>query len=159
MRHINVADVPVEYRHSPRGTYEVFRQHVSLALGGLKDVGPWGGGLPFDVEFATLPPGKRNYPLHSHAAQTEHYIVVAGRGRAIDGQGRTFRLAPGDHLVARPGEAHLIEADEHSELQYFVIADHHPAEVTTYPNTGKRHLKPEGRVVHPQDTDYYAGEE
>jgi len=44
-------------------------------------------------------------------------------------------------------------------LEYFVIADHHPADVTTYPKTGKRQLKPEGRFVRLQDADYYEGEE
>ena len=40
-----------------------------------------------------------------------------------------------------------------------MIADHHRADVTSYPNTGKRHLKPEYRVVSITDADYYEGEE
>ena len=67
-----------EHRTSPGVVYEIRRHHISLALGGVKDTGAWGGGHPFDIELATIPPGKAGYPLHSHAAQTEHHIILHG---------------------------------------------------------------------------------
>lgn len=56
---VPIGVVPVEHRRSPKGTYEIYRQHVSLALGGVKDAGAWNGGHPFDVERFVLPPGKK----------------------------------------------------------------------------------------------------
>lgn len=165
MRKVNLSQVPREHRRSPGGRYELTRQHVSLALGGVKDVGPWGGGLPFDVELTTLPPGARNYPLHAHAAQTEHYLFLSGTGVISAGAGagegglERVQVGPGDHVVCAPGEAHELHNDGAVDLVYYVIADHHPADITTYPRTGKRQLKPEYRVVETHDVDYYAGEE
>lgn len=159
MQKVNINDVAVEHRVSPKGRFELFRQHMSLALGGKKDAGPWGGGHPFDIELARIPAGKTNYPLHSHAAQTEHYIVLSGSGVLLDAREQSQRLQAGDHVICHPGEAHQIHNDGPEDLVFYVIADHHRAEVTTYPKTGKRHLKPEYRVVRPADADYYDGEE
>lgn len=159
MRLINQSAVPLEKRKSPKGVYELTRQHISLALGGLKDVGEWGGGHPFDVERVTLPAGKKNFPLHAHAAQTEYYIILSGTGRALDGSGQPHPLRAGDHLICRPGEAHQIINDSGGDLEYLVIADHHRSDVTTYPGTGKRMIKPEYRVIRLADADYYEGEE
>lgn len=159
MQKVNLNDVPVEHRVSPKGKFELFRQHVSLALGGQKDKGPWGGGHPFDIELARIPPGKANYPLHSHAAQTEHYIILSGSGIMVTENESTFRLEAGDHVICHPGEAHQIVNDGSEDLVLYVIADHHRADVSTYTRTGKRHLKPEYRVVRPTEADYYEGEE
>jgi uncharacterized cupin superfamily protein len=159
MKKINIAEVPVEHRHSPKGRFELKRQHVSLALGGIKNVGPWGGGHPFDIELTTMPPGKTNYPIHSHAAQTEHYIILSGTGLLRDDKGGEARLVAGDHVICHPGDAHQIQNDGSEPLLFYVIADHHRADVVTYPHTGKRWLTPEGRVVTTADAGYYAGEE
>ena len=159
MRIVNQSKVPTEHRSSPKGAYEIFRQHISIALGGTKDTGPWGGGHPFDVELARIPPGKRNYPLHSHAAQTEYYIIVSGRGRLILEGDKSQGIGPGDHIMLPSGEAHQLMNDSEQDLVYFVLADHHPADVTTYPRTGKRQINPEYRCVRLSDADYYEGEE
>ena len=159
MRKVNIRDVPEEHRLSPKGRFELRRKHVSLALGGKKDAGPWNGGHPFDIELACLPPGKSNFPLHSHAAQTEHYAILSGSGMMLDGNGSTMKLEAGDHVICHPEEAHQITNDGGEDLIYYVISDHHRADVGTYPRTGKRYLKPEYRMVSASDADYYAGEE
>ena len=159
MQKVNVRDVPEEHRQSPGGLFELRRRHVSLALGGVKDVGPWGGGHPFDVELSTLPPGKSNFPLHSHAAQTEYYLIVAGSGLIETDAGESLPLVAGDHVICHPGEAHKVTNDGTVDLVYYILADHHRAEITSYPNTGKRQLKPEYRIIQPQDADYYSHEE
>jgi uncharacterized cupin superfamily protein len=159
MRLINQSNVPTDRKKSPKGVFALARQHVSLALGGVRDKGPWGGGHPFDVERVVLFPGKRNWPYHAHAAQTEYYIVLSGRGRVTDGKGRAHPVKPGDHFIFMPGEAHQIFNPSKGNLEYLVIADHHPADVTSYPNTGKRALKPEGRCVRVDEADYFEGEE
>lgn len=159
MKKIHLKEVPTELRRSPKGRFELERQHISLALGGIKDKGPWAGGHPFDIELTTLPPGKLNYPMHSHAAQTEFYIIVSGTGLLRGENDQSWRLAPGDHLICLPGDAHQIENDGTEPLVFYVISDHHPADVGTYTKTGKRWLSPERRAVIAEDIDYYAGEE
>lgn len=159
VRIVHESDVPEEHRLSPKGRFELHRQHVALALDGIKDTGPWGGGHPFDVELARLPVGKRNFPLHSHAAQTEYYLIVSGHGDAIDASGMSQAIRAGDHFMAFPGEAHQLHNTGTTDLVYYVIADHHRADVTTYPGTGKRQIKPEMRVVTLADAPYYEGEE
>ena len=159
MKKINEADVEVEERSSPKGVFALRRQHLSFALGGKKDGGLWAGGFPFDVELATLLPGKKNYPFHSHAAQWEHYIILSGSGKFLDDDREWHSITVGDHLICEPGKAHQIWNDGDEQLRYYVIADHHPADVTSYPETGKRQIKPEYKVIQYKEVDYYEDEE
>jgi uncharacterized cupin superfamily protein len=107
-----------------------------------------------------LPVGKRNYPLHAHAAQWEHFIILSGTGWMHRDGSESIPLGAGDHVVCPPGEAHQIEnASATQSLCYYVISDHHPADVTIYPRTGKRQIKPEYRVVRVEEVGYYDGEE
>lgn len=159
MQIVNESAVTIEHRKSPKGDFEIFRQNVTPALGGKRDVGPWGGGHPFDVERARLPAGKKNYPYHAHAAQTEYYIILVGTGRVIDGAGKETSIRAGDHFIFLPGEAHQIVNDSAQDLEYIVIADNHRADITTYPRTGKRFLKPGYQCIRPDTVDYYEGEE
>jgi hypothetical protein len=39
MHKINERGVPEEVRESPKGTFHLHRRHLSLALGGVKDIG------------------------------------------------------------------------------------------------------------------------
>jgi uncharacterized cupin superfamily protein len=65
----------------------------------------------------------------------------------------------GDHVILSPGEAHELINNSAQDLVYFVLADHHRADVTSYPHTCKRQIKPEYRCVRVTDADYYEGEE
>ena len=159
MRKINESNVKKELRKSPKEAYELSRQHISLSLGGKKDQGTWAGGHPFDVELSKLPVGKRNYPYHLHAAQWEHYIIISGTGRFLDHEKKWHEVKSNDHIICPPGEAHLLENNGSEVLVYYIISDHHPADITSYPNTNKRQLKPEYRVVKTTEADYYDGEE
>ncbi|MEO0509004.1 MAG: cupin domain-containing protein [Verrucomicrobiota bacterium] len=159
MKKVIPSEIETETVASPKGDFQIQRQHVSLALGGIKDKGPWANGHPFDIELATLPPGKKNWPLHAHAAQTEFYIILSGTGLVFDSTDSPTEIGPGDHFVFCPGESHQIMNDSASDLVYYVIADQNPVDITTYPNTGKRMLKPQGECIYPTEADYYTGEE
>jgi uncharacterized cupin superfamily protein len=159
MKIASESTTPEESRLSPKGVFEIHRRHMSLALGGVKDTGAWGGGHPFDVELARIPAGKIGYPLHSHAAQTEYYIILQGSALLRDGGDTDVRIQAGDHFLCAPGEAHQLINTSEEDLVYYVIADQHRAEITTYPHTGKRQIKPEYRYFRIEDVDYYEGEE
>ncbi|MEM8868283.1 MAG: cupin, partial [Verrucomicrobiota bacterium] len=65
----------------------------------------------------------------------------------------------GDHFICVPGEAHQIVNNSENDLTYYLIADHHKADTTTYPKTGKQMLKPGNACIYPKEADYYEGEE
>src|SRR5689334_1711935 len=87
MRKANLESLGWNEQRSPKGRFHLFRRNLSLALGGVRDVGDWGGGHPFDMEQYRIPPGATNFPFHAHSAQWELYLVTSGRGalRTPDG--------------------------------------------------------------------------
>jgi uncharacterized cupin superfamily protein len=154
MKHIHIDIVEEEEWRSPRGTYQLFRKSISRALGGVKDVGPWGGGHPFDFELARLPPGKSNFPLHHHSAQSELYLIVSGGGVLHCGD-TANAIKAGDVFYASPGESHRIENDRTEDLIYYVIADNPPSDICTYPDSGKIFLKPQRITLLLEEVDYF----
>jgi uncharacterized cupin superfamily protein len=145
-------------QRSPTGKFCVHRKHLSLALGGIKDVGTWGGGHSFDVELTRVPPGAANWPLHSHAAQWELFIVLSGRGEARTPEGVKPFVA-GDCLLFQPGEAHQLTNTGEADLLYYVVTDQPPADVIAYPNSKKWFVKPQRKFFRMHEVDYYEGED
>jgi len=143
---------------SPKGKYHLFRRPVSLALGGKKDIGIWGGGHPFDLEMTRVPPGKTNWPYHSHASQWELYVVLSGRGQ-VRGPDGEFEIGPGDCVIHPPGEPHQIRNHGTEDLIYYVIADNPQSDVSTYPDSGKWFIKPQRKSFEMTEVDYYKSEE
>jgi len=158
MKTSQINDTPEERWSSPNGRYEVFRKSVSLALGGIKDVGEWGGGHPFDVELSRVPPGKSNFPLHNHSAQTEIYLITEGNG-VLHSETETMELRPGMAIYCAPGDSHRIESNGPTDLIYFVIADNPRSDICSYPETGKMFMKPQRRCILPKDADYFGPED
>ncbi|VVM06014.1 hypothetical protein MAMC_00918 [Methylacidimicrobium cyclopophantes] len=154
----NLDEIPWQERRSPKGRYHLFQKEISLALGGKKDVGRWGGGHPFDVTLVRIPPGAVNWPLHAHAAQWELYGVQEGNGRVRMGEER-WEVVSGDWFLAKPQEAHQIENPGPGDLLLLVVSNHPEADVTFYPTSGKFFLKPERKIVRESPLSYYDGEE
>ncbi|HEY8902747.1 MAG TPA: cupin domain-containing protein [Chthoniobacterales bacterium] len=154
----NLAAIPQDHTVSPSGKFELFRRHISIALGGQKDTGPSGGGHPFDVEQATIPPGKTAWPFHSHAAQWEMYLVQSGRGSSRREED-VEDVGPGDCWIVPPGHAHQLTNTGDEPLVYLVIADNGPADVIHYPDSNKWFVKPQRKSFRMEETAYYEGEE
>lgn len=125
-------------------------------------------GAPFDMDRVTLPPGKRNFPHHSHAALWEAYYFVSGDAVVrIDGE--THTVSAGDTVVCPPGTAHQISNESDADVVYLVISDDPPFDCCYYPDSGKMLVSPK-RVWqgYPSDDryfwttteeEYYTGEE
>ena len=158
MKHAKESAIKWVEQRSPRGRFHLFRRHISEALGAPRDAGVAGGGHPFDVELARLPPGATNFPFHAHAAQWEVYIVISGSGELRAGNTRVAVTA-GDSFVCPPGEPHQLKNTGMADLLYYVIADNPPADVTTYPDSNNWFVKPHRKSFRMQETDYYADEE
>lgn len=159
MQIANISSIPAQQVASPNGKYRLTRQSLSQALGGLKDVGTWGGGHPFDVEHVRLAPGSANFPFHAHAAQWEMYIFTSGSGE-VRGPESMAAVTAGDTVIFKPGEAHQVLNTGESELLYYVLADHPQADVATYPDTpGKWAIKPHLKCFIMKEVSYYEAEE
>jgi len=154
MKKTNLRDVPESEQSSPNKKYHLFRRHVSVALGAKRDVGPWAGGHPFDLEQTRLPAGASNFPLHQHSAQWELYIFLRGSGEITDGK-ETLRVQADDVFLSPPEHAHKITNTGTEDLVYFVIADNPPAEITHYPDTQKWGIKPQRKYFQMKEADYF----
>jgi len=158
MTRAQAEDIPWTQQNSPQGKYGILRRNLSLAAGGVKDVGTWGGGHPFDFEIQRIPAGKINFPLHEHFAQWEAYYILSGSGQVRTPKGKEA-IKAGDYLVFRPGEAHQLINTGSEDLTFFVIADQPQADVIHYPDSGKWQTKPQKKVYEMQEVDYFKGEE
>ena len=81
MKKINLATVPVDETKSPKGRFRLFRQDISAAIRAGNGEKSRSAACPFEVELVRLPPRAVNWPYHSHSAQWEFYMIVAGRGQ------------------------------------------------------------------------------
>ena len=158
MHQIRLADLPWEERRSPTGRYHSYLKDISLALGGVRDVGPWGGGHPFDLQLRRVPPGAAVCPQHAHAVQWELFVVLAGTA-TVRADAATHAVAAGDAFMQPPGTAHQIVNSGSVDLEFYVIANNSPADSTWYPNSRKWMLKPQRRIFRMTEADYYDGED
>ena len=154
MKKINSRDVPELEQKSPKGKYHLFRRHLSVALGGNRDLGTWAGGHPFDLEMTRLPAGAANFPLHQHSAQWEMYVFTRGSGEMTDGVEK-IEVHADDVVLCPPEQPHQIINTGAENLVYYVIADQHPADVTFYPGTGKWGIKPQRKCFELKEVDYF----
>src|SRR5437773_7834721 len=122
MRKINVKDVPEQERKSPKGKFGRFMKNISVALGREPESLDLSKRHPFDLTLVRIPKGKFLCPYHAHAAESELYIVVSGRGGVCDKVG-TIEVGQGDAFLFQPGEAHQRWNASDEDLVYYVIAD------------------------------------
>ena len=157
MKKVNLTDIPWIERKSPKGHFHKFRRNIARAFDGPK-TGPKLPALPpFEVELVRLPPAAKNFPFHSHAAEWEFYLIVAGVGKIRAGK-ITRPLKPGDCVLSPPGEPHQILNTGKEDFIFYVIADHPPADSTYYPNSKKWMMKPERKIFRMAEVDYFDGE-
>src|ERR1700745_118669 len=89
MRKVNLKDVEWVERRSPKGKFGRKSKNISVALGRDPDSLDLAKRWPFDLALVSIPKGKSLCPYHSHSAESEHYLVVSGRGRVRDKDGWT----------------------------------------------------------------------
>ena len=89
MRKINVKDVPEQERKSPKGKFDRFTKSISVALGREPESLDLLKRHPFDLALVRIPKGKTLCPYHAHAAESELYLVLSGRGSVRDKDGIT----------------------------------------------------------------------
>src|ERR1700726_705910 len=166
MRKMNLKDVPEQERKSPKGKFGRFSKNISVALGREPASLDLMKRHPFDLALVRIPKGKSLCPYHAHAAESELYLVVSGRGSIRDKHGSTIVTA-GDAFFFQPGEAHQITNAGDQDFVYYVIADNPRSGGATgdscfYPDSGKWAVvneKLEEVILKGTETDYFDGEE
>ncbi|MBI4622028.1 MAG: cupin domain-containing protein [Verrucomicrobia bacterium] len=158
MQTIHIPDLPWEEQHSPTRKFHSFCRNVSLALGGLRNTGTWGGGHPFDLQIRRIPPGAAICPFHSHFAQWELFVVQAGNG-TVRASGETHAITTGEVFVHPPGEPHQLINTGSIDLEVFIIADNPDLDAFHYPDSHKWGLRPPGKYFRMAEVCYFDGEE
>src|SRR3989440_3479597 len=166
MHKVNLKDIPEQKRKSPKGKFGRMMKNISIALGRQPESLDLAKRHPFDLTLVRIPKGKTLCPYHAHAAESELYLVVSGRGNVRDRDGVT-EVRPGDAFLFQPGEAHQLTNAGDEDFVYYVIADNPRSGGATgdscyYPHSGKRAVGNdalEGIVVKGAETDYFDGEE
>ena len=160
MRKVIINDVPLEPWASPKGKLGCRSRNISLALGRVERSDLKSESHPFDLELCTAPAGKAMCPYHSHSAQTEMYVVVAGCGKVRSVDGYTD-IGPGDAFIFKPHEPHQMIASATEDLTYYIIADDPPGESCYYPDSDKWSVPahPKRHILKGTAVDYHHGEE
>jgi len=166
VRKVNLKDIPEQERKSPKGKFHKFVKDISVALGREPQSLHLAKRHPFDLAMVRIPKGKTYCPYHSHAAESELYLVVSGRGSVRDKSGSATVIA-GDALFFQPGEAHQLANAGDEDFVYYVIADNPRSggaggDSCYYPDSGKWAVVKEGLedvIVKGKETDYFEGEE
>ncbi len=158
MNRIRPADLPWEEQHSPTKKFHSFHRNISLALGGVRNAGTWGGGHPFDLQLRRIPPGASVCPFHSHLAQWEMFVVQSGTGTVRTAEARTA-IKAGDVFIHPPGTPHQLINSGVSDLEVLIVTDHPPVDAFYYPDSDKWGLRPPGKFFRMTETDYFDGED
>ncbi len=158
MNRVHLASLPWEEIFSPTKKFHSFCRNVSLALGGVRNTGTWGGGHPLDVQIRRLPPGASVCPFHLHLAQWELFVVLAGHGAVRTSEGVT-PIKTGDVFFHPPGAAHQLTNTGDTDLEVLIIADNPPMDGGYYPDSDKWYLRPPGKVFRITEADYFDGED
>lgn len=161
MRKVNLRDIDEQVRQSPKGKFGRASKNISIALGRDPESLDLMKRHPFDLALVRIPKGKTLCPYHSHAAETELYLVVSGKGAIRDKDGWT-EVAPGDAFFFGPGEAHELKNAGDEDFVYYVIADNPRGDMCHYPDSGKFAVWKAGNeevMVKAQEADYFEGEE
>ncbi len=144
---------------SPKKKFRGFSQELSIALGAKRNTPTGLGGHPFDLEVQKLLPRESGCPFHSHAAQWEMYLIVAGRA-AVRAGADTHLFAAGDVVLHPPREAHQItNASDTDELVFLLITDNPPVDYWHYPDSNKWGFRAPRMFFRPAEADYWDGEE
>lgn len=155
---VNLRDLPELEQRSPTGKFHSFSRNVSLALGGGRNTGTWGGGHPFDFQVRRIPPGAAVCPYHAHVVQWELFIVRRGTGIVRVGDERR-PVRAGDCFLHLPGEAHQLINTGTDDLEVFIVADNPQLDAFWYPDSQKWGLRTPSVFFQMTPVDYFDGED
>lgn len=129
----SITPLPRSPEFRPSGaTAERFDANIArLSAGfGLKRLG---------CNVTVLPPGKAAFPMHSHRANDELFLILAGSGELRLGAAR-HAVKQGDLIGCPAGNtstAHQLINTGEVELRYLAVSSTLDPEICEYPDSGK----------------------
>jgi len=158
MKKLNLNNLEWQERKSPKGRFHIHYRNVAAEFR-RRGTGPkLPGEQPFEVAMIRVAPGTANFPFHSHAADWEFYLIVAGKGVMRAGKKRT-PIQTGDCLLNPPGEPHQIINTGRTDLTYYVVANNSPTDFWHYPDSKKFGSASLRKFFRLQEVSYWDGEE
>jgi uncharacterized cupin superfamily protein len=126
------------------------------------------GARKLGYNLTEVPPGKTQCPFHSHRAEEEMFLILAGTGELRFGAER-YPLRSGDVIACPCGGAevaHQILNTGTETLRYLSLSTLHDLDICEYPDSGKIGIWSDAGGVSPLGTrfraetsvDYYDGE-
>lgn len=158
MNRVHWPALPWTEQQSPHGKFRSCAQNLSLALGGIRNVGPWDGGHPFDVQIRRVPPGAAVCPFHAHFAQWEVFLVRSGTGIVRTAAAR-HAIRAGHVFVHPPAHAHQLSNTSDTDLEVLIVADNPQLDACYYPDSQKWGLRPPAKFFRAVEVDYFEGED
>jgi uncharacterized cupin superfamily protein len=158
MLRCHLDSLPWEEQRTPTGKFHSFCRNVSLALGGKRNTGLWGGGHPFDVQIRRIPPKAAVCPFHSHLAQWEFFVIRAGHATVRSAE-ETHTVGPGDVFVHPPHVPHQLINSGDTDLEVLIIADNPQLDACYYPDSRKWGLRPPGKFFRMNECTFVTGED
>lgn len=125
------------------------------------------GARSLGYNLTILPPGKVQCPFHSHRAEEEMFLILAGSGTLRFGD-MTYPLRVHDVIACPTGGpevAHQIVNTGDVDLVYLAVSTLAQVEICEYPDSGKISVYSPGDMglrhvfSKADEVDYYAGEE
>jgi uncharacterized cupin superfamily protein len=129
-----LAFVPRPSEHLPTDPATAARFDASRAMLGNRL-----GLTKLGVNVTAVKPGKAAYPFHSHRANDELFLILAGSGELRLGNQR-HAVTEGDLIGCPAGNAttaHQLVNTGSRELRYLAISTQIDPEVCEYPDSGK----------------------
>jgi uncharacterized cupin superfamily protein len=103
-----------------------------------KTIGQAAGGHKLGCSLYELPPGKRSFPFHYHAAREEAIYVLDGEATLRLGD-REIPVRAGDYIALPIGPAHAHQMVNRSSaiVRYLCMSTMELPEVAVYPDSNK----------------------
>jgi uncharacterized cupin superfamily protein len=144
---VNVDAVPAE--RIERARVERTRRNLGRAAGSVTT----------GIQHVEVSPGKESVAQHCHSLEEEIFVILAGDGVLVLGEGETH-VRPGQ-VVARPagtGVAHVLRAGERG-LTYLAYGTRDPGDVCYYPRSNKISFRGVGVIARLERLEYWDGED
>lgn len=135
MNKVNLHEIKEEVRRleSPKKTFCNVQKSITKALTNRDEHKRQ---PPFDMDYVTLPPGKKDFPYHVHATGWELYCAVKGSAH-MRVEEDLVELKPGDAIQCPPGVAHQIINDSDADFEYWLISSSPDFDTAYYPDSDK----------------------
>ena len=131
MNKVNVQEIEARTFESPKKHFCTIERSITKALNNQGE-----SRRPFEVEYVTVPPGKKAFTYHVHGTQWEFYYAIKGSAHMRVEEG-LVELKAGDAIQFPPGVAHQLINDSDADFEYWIVASNQDFETCYYPDSDK----------------------